>query len=127
MEYRYLTEERDRRRMREAVRLAAELLRAAALVPLVAGRTGLPDDVLADDGGLDRWIRRHIATAVHLAGTARMGPDTDAGAVVDQELRVRGVEGLRIADTSVMPRVTTRGPAATAVMIGERGADLMCG
>jgi predicted dehydrogenase (TIGR03970 family) len=127
IEYRYLTEERDRRRMREAVRLAAELLRTAALAPFVAERTGLPDDVLADDAALDRWTRRHIATAVHLAGTARMGPDRDPGAVVDQELRVRGVAGLRVADTSVLPVVTTRGPAATAVMVGERAADLICG
>ena len=54
-----------------------------------------------------------------------MGPDGDAGAVVDQELRVRGVDGLRVVDTSVLPRVTSRGPAATAVMLGERAAELM--
>jgi choline dehydrogenase len=125
IEYRYLTEASDRRRMREGVRLAAELLRAPSMAPLVAARTGLPDEVLADDRELDRWIGRHLATAVHLAGTARMGPDTDPGAVVDQHLRVRGVAGLRVVDTSVMPRVTSRGPAATAVMIGERAAELM--
>jgi choline dehydrogenase-like flavoprotein len=125
LEYRYLTEERDRRRLREGVRLAAELLRTPPLAGLVAARTGLPDDVLADDRQLDRWVRRHITTAVHLAGTARMGPDGDPGAVVDQHLRVRGVDGLRVVDTSVMPRVTSRGPAATAVMLGERAAELM--
>ncbi|WP_448615331.1 mycofactocin dehydrogenase MftG [Modestobacter sp. URMC 112] len=125
LDYRYLSVESDRRRMRQVVRLAAELLRTAAFEPLVAERTGLPDDVLADDRELDRWTRRHLATAIHLAGTARMGPDGDPGAVVDQELRVRGVEGLRVVDTSVMPRVTSRGPAATAVMIGERAAELM--
>jgi choline dehydrogenase-like flavoprotein len=54
-----------------------------------------------------------------------MGPDGDPGAVVDQQLRVRAVAGLRVVDTSVMPRVTSRGPAATAVMIGERAAELM--
>ncbi|MGY1641031.1 GMC family oxidoreductase [Geodermatophilus sp. SYSU D00703] len=127
IEYRYLTEESDRRRMRQVVRLAAELLRTPSLAPLVAERTGLPDDVLADDRELDRWVRRHLATAVHLAGTARMGPESDLGAVVDQHLRVRGVEGLRVVDTSVMPRVTSRGPAATAVMIGERAAELVTG
>ncbi|MGY1702943.1 GMC family oxidoreductase [Geodermatophilus sp. SYSU D00697] len=127
VEYRYLSEESDRRRMRQAVRLAAELLRTPSLAPLVAERTGLPDDVLADDRALDRWVRRHLATAVHLAGTARMGPEADPGAVVDQHLRVRGVEGLRVVDTSVMPRVTSRGPAATAVMLGERAAELMTG
>jgi choline dehydrogenase len=125
LEYRYLSTDSDRRRMRQGVRLAAELLRTAAMAPLVAERTGLPDDVLASDRELDRWIRRSLATAVHLAGTARMGPDSDPGAVVDQHLRVRGVEGLRVVDTSVMPTVTSRGPAATAVAIGERAAELM--
>jgi choline dehydrogenase len=127
IQYRYLTEATDRQRLREGVRLAAELLRTPAFTPLVAERTGLPDDVLADDRELDRWARAHLATAVHLAGSARMGPASDPGAVVDQYLRVRGIEGLRIVDTSVMPRVTSRGPAATAVVIGERAADLMIG
>ena len=68
-----------------------------------------------------------MATAIHLAGTARMGPDSDPGAVVDQRLRVRGVAGLRVVDTSVLPRVTSRGPAATAVLVGERAAELVLG
>ncbi len=127
IEYRYLSTASDRRRMREVVRLAADLLRTTAMAPLVAGRTGLPDDVLADDAALDAWAHAHLATAVHLAGSARMGPDDDPGAVVDQHLRVRGVEGLRVVDTSVMPTVTTRGPAAPAVAIGERAAELMTG
>jgi choline dehydrogenase-like flavoprotein len=125
LDYRYLGEESDRRRLREGVRLAAELLRTAAFAPLVAELTTLPDDVLTDDHALDRWIRQHLTTAIHLSGTARMGPDGDPGAVVDQELRVRGVTGLRVADTSVLPQVPSRGPAATAVMVGERAAELM--
>jgi predicted dehydrogenase (TIGR03970 family) len=127
LEYRYLSEESDRRRMREGVRLAVALLRTRALARVVADRSGLPDDVLSSDAGLDRWILAHLGTAIHLAGTARMGPDSDAGAVVDQRLRVRGVAGLRVVDTSVMPRVPSRGPAATAVMLGERAAELMTG
>ena len=125
LEYRYLTEESDRRRLREGVRLAAELLRTRALTPLVAERTGLPDDVLTWDAALDRWVRAHLTTAIHLSGTARMGPGTDPGAVVDQQLRVRGVAGLRVVDTSVLPTAPSRGPAATAVMVGERAVELM--
>jgi choline dehydrogenase len=125
LEYRYLGEEADRRRLREGVRLAAELLRTRALAPFVAERTGLPDDVLTGDDALDRWVRAHLTTAIHLCGTARMGPDSDAGAVVDQLLRVRGVTGLRVVDTSVLPTAPSRGPAATAVMLGERAAELM--
>lgn len=123
--YRYLAEASDRRRLREGVRVAAELLRARALAPVVAERTGLPDDVLADDTALDRWVRAHLTTAIHLCGTARMGPESDAGAVVDQQLRVRGVTGLRVVDTSVLPTAPSRGPAATAVMLGERAAELV--
>lgn len=127
LEYRYLTADADRRRLREGVRLTAELLRCRAVAPSVGSRTGPADDDLRDDGALDRWVRTHLTTAIHLAGTARMGPDRDPGAVVDQLLRVRGIAGLRVVDTSVMPRVTTRGPAATAVMLGERAAELMLG
>jgi choline dehydrogenase len=125
LEYGYLAEDEDRRRLREGVRLTVALLRTRAFSGLVAGRTGPPDDVLDRNADLDGWIRSHLTTAVHLAGTARMGPDSDAGAVVDQLLRVRGIEGLRVVDTSVMPQVTTRGTAATAVMLGERAAELM--
>ncbi|MGR7024189.1 mycofactocin dehydrogenase MftG [Geodermatophilus sp. URMC 62] len=121
----YLATAADRRRLREAVRLAAALLRTRALAPLVAARPDPADDVLADDAALDGWVAAHLATAQHLAGSARMGPDGDPGAVVDQHLRVRGVEGLRVADLSVLPEVPTRGPAATAVLVGERAADLM--
>jgi choline dehydrogenase-like flavoprotein len=125
LEHRYLTEESDRRRLREGVRLAVGLLRTRALTPLLATGGGLPAGVLDRDAALDRWIRAHLTTAIHLAGTARMGPDRDAGATVDQRLRVRGVAGLRVVDTSVMPEVTSRGPAATTVMLGERAAELM--
>ena len=125
--YGYLAQASDRRRLREGVRLAADLLRTTALAPLVAVRTDLPDGVLDADSELDDWIRAHLTTAIHLSGTARMGPASDPGAVVDQELRVRGVSGLRVVDTSVLPTVPSRGPAATAVMLGERAAELMAG
>ena len=123
LEYRYLTQESDRRRMRDGVRLAVSLLRTRPLVPLVT--VGLAGDVLDRNAALDRWVRAHLTTAVHLAGTARMGTDSDGDATVDQRLRVRGVADLRVVDTSVMPQVTSRGPAATAVMLGERAAELM--
>ncbi|MGY1801831.1 mycofactocin system GMC family oxidoreductase MftG [Blastococcus sp. SYSU D00922] len=120
IEYRYLGEEPDRARLREGVRLAVELLRTRALAGLVEGV-----EVPGADDELDAWVRDRLTTAVHLAGTARMGPPDDEGAVVDQELRVRGVAGLRVVDTSVVPRPVSRGTAATAVMIGERAAELM--
>jgi len=120
----YLTEEHDRVRLRNGVRLAAELLRAPSLAELGV-LTDPHDSVLDDDAALDGWVHDRLTTAVHLSGTARMGPDDDPGAVVDAGLRVRGVAGLRVVDTSVLPTAPSRGPAATAVMLGERAADLM--
>ena len=69
----------------------------------------------------------NITTAVHLCSSAPMGPDSDPTAVVDQYCRVRGVEGLRVVDTSVLPTAPSRGPAATAVLIGERASAFFDG
>ncbi|MCX6462952.1 MAG: FAD-dependent oxidoreductase [Pseudonocardiales bacterium] len=116
IEYRYLRTEHDRRRLRHAVRTAADLLRAGAGI-----RLDPPGDVLGTDRALDGWIAAHLTTAVHLCGSAAIGR------VVDADLRVHGVAGLRVADTSVLPTVPRRGPGATAVAIGERVAALLAG
>jgi choline dehydrogenase len=112
--YGYLRTEHDRRRLRHAVRVAADLLRAG-----LGTRVDPTGDVLGSDRALDGWIAEHLTTAVHLSGSAAIGP------VVDAELRVHGVAGLRVADTSVLPVVPRRGTAATAVAIGEKAADLL--
>ncbi len=114
IDYHYLRTEHDRRRLRHAIRTAAELLRAG-----VGRRVEPGGDVLGNDRALDGWIAAHLTTSVHLCGTAAIGR------VVDAQLRVLGVEGLRVADTSVLPTVPRRGPAATAVAIGERAAELL--
>jgi predicted dehydrogenase (TIGR03970 family) len=114
--YGYLRTEHDRRRLRHAIRTAAELLRAG-----LGTRTAPGGDVLGTDHALDGWIAGHLTTSVHLCGSAAIGP------VVDPELRVHGLAGLRVADTSVLPVVPRRGPAATAVAIGEKAAELLRG
>jgi choline dehydrogenase-like flavoprotein len=114
--YGYLRTEHDRRRLRHALRTGADLLRAG-----VGARTDPGGDVLGNDRALDAWIAAHLTTAVHLCGSAAMGR------VADPELRVLGVDGLRVADTSVLPVVPRRGPAATAVAIGEKAAALLAG
>lgn len=112
-EHRYLRTEADRRRLRHAVRIAADLLRAG-----LGTRTEPEGYVLGNDTRLDGWIRDHLTTSSHLCGTAAIGP------VVDPELRVRGTWGLRVVDTSVFPAVPRRGPAASAIMLGELAAGL---
>ena len=115
VEYRYLETGADRRRMREAVRAAAAIVATAAFGAVARGLAGLAAGTLDDDRELDRWIRSRLGTAQHTCGTVPMGP----GAAVDAHGRVHGLEGLRVADTSILPAAPLRGPAATAVLIGE--------
>jgi predicted dehydrogenase (TIGR03970 family) len=122
IEYNYLTEPSDLIRLRQVVRVAGEILTSKAFRAVCREMTDPGPAVLASDAALDEWIRTHLATAIHMASSCHMGPAADQTAVVDQYLRVRGTEGLRVVDTSVMPYVTSRGPNATAVMIGERAS-----
>ena len=121
--YRYLHNENDMRRMRDAVKLACSLLESDAYRGISEGRISPTDEVLADDSLLDKWIRETLGSSRHVSGTCRIGPDDDTMAVTDQQCRVRGVEGLWIADSSIMPQVTRANTNATAIMIGERVAD----
>jgi choline dehydrogenase len=73
------------------------------------------------------YVRRTVSHYVHPVGTARMGPVGDPGAIVDQYGRVRGVEGLRIADASIVPNVPRANTNLTCIMIGERIAEWMRG
>ena len=114
--YHYLRTEHDRRRLRHAVRTGADLLRAG-----LGARVDLDGAVLGSDRALDGWIAGCLTTAQHLCGTAAMGPD----AVVDPQLCVHGLERLRVVDLSVLPVAPRRGTAATAVTIGEAGAEFL--
>jgi predicted dehydrogenase (TIGR03970 family) len=125
IDYDYLSSSADVSHLRSAVRLAARVIGSTAFAAVSDGLTGLDEQTLADDERLDAWVRANLGTAIHLCGSARMGPDGDPGAVVDQYGRVRGVTALRVADTSILPTVPRRGPAATAVLIGERIAAFM--
>lgn len=74
---------------------------------------------------IEQMLRAHADTEYHPCGTAKMGPDSDPMAVVDPQLRVRGLEGLRIADASVMPAITSNNIHAPVIMIGEKCADMI--
>jgi choline dehydrogenase len=122
--YRYLQHPNDRRRVREGLRLAVRLLESPAYKDVAEYRIHPTDDILADDDALDLWIRQTVGTARHVSGTCKMGPDSDPMAVVDQYCRVKGVQGLWVADASVMPRIPRSGGThATVIMIGERVVD----
>ena len=122
IDYHSLESEADRARLRGAVEIGLSLLNSAPMTDLGVRRV-MPSRA-AD---IDSWISDNITTAVHLCASAPMGPDTDPLAVVDQYCRVRGVEGLRVIDTSVLPTAPSRGPAATAILIGERASAFFDG
>jgi choline dehydrogenase-like flavoprotein len=117
----FLDDERDIAVLREGVRLSHRIAETAPLADY-APRDRHPVD-LADDGALDALIRERADTVYHPVGTCRMG--SDAGAVVDPTLKARGVEGLWIADASVMPRIVSGNTNAPSIMIGERCADFV--
>ncbi|WP_026910624.1 mycofactocin dehydrogenase MftG [Patulibacter minatonensis] len=122
--YRYLEAEIDRERLREAVRRTADVWASPAFAELIADDAGAaPPDVLDDDARLDAWVRANLQSTLHGCGTCRMGPDDDPGAVVDPGCRVRGVDGLWIADLSVIPRAPCAATNATAMAVGEQVAD----
>ena len=90
---------------------------------LITRRIFPADADLASDDALDAWLLDNIGTQYHTSGTCKMGTAADPMAVVDQYCRVHGVEGLRVADTSVMPDVIRANTNCTAVLIAERVAD----
>ncbi|WP_395105903.1 mycofactocin system GMC family oxidoreductase MftG [Actinomadura sp. SCN-SB] len=119
IDYGYLGTETDRRRMREAVRAAVAVVDSAAFGEVSQGPAGLVRRTLDDDRLLDLWIRARLGTSQHTCGTVPMGPAGDPSAAVDAWGRVHGLTGLRVADTSILPVAPVRGPACTAVLIGE--------
>ena len=125
LEYRFLTDARDRDRLRSAVRQCAEIFQHSAFEGLLGERIAPTDDVLTDDDSLDHWMQRNAGIAGHTSVTCRMGLGTDPMAVVDQFCRVHGLQGLRVIDASVMPEITRANTNATTIMMAERAADLI--
>ncbi len=125
LDFRLLGSEFDRRRMREAVRKCVELGRREQFAEIIDVLVDPSDSDLASDDALDDWLLRRATTSHHVSGTCKMGPASDSMAVVDQYGRVHGVDGLRVADASIMPDCIRANTNATAMVIGERIAALI--
>ncbi len=121
----YWRESEDLDLMVTAMKLGRKLLAQKAWDP-VRGPEVLPGPAVHDDAALANYVRRTSGTAYHLVGSCAMGRDERA-AVVDAQLRVHGVEGLRVADASIMPTVPGGNTNASAIMIGEKAADMILG
>jgi choline dehydrogenase len=122
MQPNYLSTEADRRCALAGIKLARSLAATKALAPYVAEEYR-PGAQAQSDEELLAFAREYGATIFHPSGTCKMGDDPMA--VVDARLRVRGVEGLRVVDCSVMPDLTSGNTHAPVVMIAEKASDLI--
>ena len=95
----------------------APAMAAMQVSEIAPGKARVSDDEIID------WVKQAAETTYHPVGTCKMG--SDAMAVVDERLRVRGIEGLRVADASIMPTLTSGNTNAPSIMIGEKAADMV--
>jgi len=120
--HKYLEARSDREHSLKAMRMTRRLAEAPSLARLIE-REAYPGPAAVDNDALLDYARRTGNTGYHPVGTCRMG--LDEAAVTDPQLRVRGVEGLRVIDASVMPRLISGNTNAAAIMIGDKGSDLV--
>ncbi|GAA1384790.1 GMC family oxidoreductase N-terminal domain-containing protein [Kitasatospora putterlickiae] len=119
----FLSTERDLEKMVEGVRTCWELANHPGIASRGDGFIVLSDRLVDNDAMIEQYVRTSLDSGYHPVGTARMGAAGDEGAVVDERLRVHGVEGLYVADASVMPSIVNCNTNLTSIMIGERLAD----
>jgi len=124
--FNYMADPADRADMRQGVKLLREVLAQKALDPY-RGAEIFPGPEIRSDEEIDAWVRRAVETCYHPVGTCRMGPATEAGAVVDDRLRVHGLDGLRVVDASVMPAIVSGNTNAPTIMIAEKASDMIRG
>jgi choline dehydrogenase len=122
----YLDDERDRLALLTALRFLRGMAQQPALAAVMESEIRPGPEVQTDAEWL-QWLAPHLTTGYHPVGTCRMGRHDDPLAVVTPDLKVRGIQGLRVIDASVMPNVICGNTNATSVVIGDKGADLVLG
>jgi len=120
--FNFLSASLDREVTLEAMRITRRIMTAPAMAAIATDEIAPGVNISADDELLD-WVRNNAETTYHPVGTCKMG--VDPMAVVDDQLRVRGLAGLRVADASIMPTLTSGNTNAPSIMIGEKAARMM--
>ncbi|SES25769.1 choline dehydrogenase [Tranquillimonas rosea] len=124
--FNYMSHESDWQDFRTAIRLTREIFAQPAFDPY-RGKEIQPGEDAQSDAALDAFIRENVESAYHPCGTCRMGAADDPDAVVDPEGRVIGVDGLRVADSSIFPRITNGNLNAPSILVGEKVSDHVLG
>ena len=120
---RYLEHPRGRERLREGVRTILDMMEHESFNGIVEELISPVEADLASDDTLDQWLLENVSIGQHLSGTCKVGSDSDEMAVGDQYGRVRGVQGLRVADASIIPDCIRANTNCTTIMIGDRVAN----
>jgi len=126
IEFNYMSDPSDWEDFRNCIRLTREIFGQEAFAPY-RGHEIQPGEDVQSDEALDAFIKAHVESAYHPCGTCKMGSVDDPMAVVDHETRVIGVAGLRVADSSIFPRITNGNLNGPSIMVGEKAADHILG
>ncbi|MCG8493175.1 MAG: choline dehydrogenase [Sneathiellales bacterium] len=124
--FNYITEERDINDWRKVIRLSREILNQHAFDPY-KGEEIQPGPDIQSDAEIDAWVKTNVESAYHPSCSCKMGEEEDGYAVLDQECRVRGIDNLRVVDSSVFPTITNGNLNAPTIMVAEKAADHILG
>ncbi|KLN63515.1 choline dehydrogenase [Vibrio sp. VPAP30] len=126
IEFNYIATEQDRQDWRDCIRLTREILQQPAM-DAYRGDEIQPGFSVTTDEAIDEWVKQNVESAYHPSCSCKIGSDSDPLAVLDQECRVRGIERLRVVDSSVFPTIPNGNLNAPTIMVAERAADMILG
>ena len=124
--FNYISTRKDKQDWRACIRLSREILAQKAMREFDDGEIQ-PGDSIQTDDEIDAWVRENVESAYHPSCTCKMGDDSDAMAVLDSECRVRGIEALRVVDSSIFPSISNGNLNAPTMMVAEKAADIILG
>ncbi|MDC5819303.1 choline dehydrogenase [Vibrio europaeus] len=124
IEFNYISTEQDRQDWRDCIRLTREILQQPSM-DAYRGDEIQPGLNVTNDEAIDEWVKQNVESAYHPSCSCKMGADDDPLAVLDEACRVRGIEGLRVVDSSIFPTIPNGNLNAPTIMVAERAADMI--
>jgi choline dehydrogenase len=124
--FNYISTEQDKQDWRDTIRLTREVLEQSAL-DTYRGEEIQPGINIQSDEDIDQWVKENVESAYHPSCTCKMGSDSDPMAVLNDACQVRGIENLRVVDSSVFPTITNGNLNAPTIMVAEKAADMILG
>ncbi|MGR5499834.1 choline dehydrogenase [Vibrio sp. DNB22_10_4] len=126
IEFNYISTEQDKQDWRDCIRLTREILMQPAM-DHYRGEEIQPGSKIASDADIDQWVKENVESAYHPSCSCKIGADDDPMAVLDEHCRVRGIQGLRVVDSSIFPTIPNGNLNAPTIMVAERAADMILG